>query len=454
MLNPTSLRLFANPRVTRTQAYRCEGRDGILSLAALADARREITSWPGYRATPLRTLSKLAAAAGIGDILYKDESERFGIGSFKAMGGAYAVLRLLQRHILAGVPPPFPPPQAGEDQAGSAISARELASGRHAELASRVTVTCATDGNHGRSVAWGARTFGCKCVIYLPDVVSQGRCRAIEAYGAHVRRVAGTFDDAVRKAAADAAANAWHVISDTAGEDCAGAARDVMQGYGLMIDEACSQCAGNPSHILVQGGVGGLAAAACSYLWERYGKERPVFVVVEPERADCLFRSAVAGRPTPAHGTLDTIMGGLACGEVSLLAWRILATGADAFATIDDEAAAECMRLLAEGRCGDDPIVAGESAVAGLAGLLLACADTDARSVLGLRPDSRVLVLGTEGATDADTYRTIVGRTPDEVMRGPLPGPLPVMAGLVPAIHDLFEGKKNVDGRDKHGHDD
>ena len=172
---------------------------GFLSLAALADARREITSWPGYRATPLRTLSKLAAAAGIGDILYKDESERFGIGSFKAMGGAYAVLRLLQRHILAGVPPPFALPQAGEDQAGSAISARELASGRHAELASRVTVTCATDGNHGRSVAWGARTFGCKCVIYLPDVVSQGRCRAIEAYGAHVRRVAGTFDDAVRR---------------------------------------------------------------------------------------------------------------------------------------------------------------------------------------------------------------------------------------------------------------
>jgi diaminopropionate ammonia-lyase len=317
-----------------------------------------------------------------------------------------------------------------------------------------MTVTCATDGNHGRSVAWGARTFGCKCVIYLPDVVSQGRCRAIEAYGAHVRRVAGTFDDAVRKAAADAAANAWHVISDTAGEDCGGAARDVMQGYSLMIEEACSRSPSVPSHVFVQGGVGGLAAAACSYLWERYGKERPVFVVVEPEKADCLFRSAVAGRPTPAHGPLDTIMGGLACGEVSPLAWRILATGADAFGTINDEAAADAMRLLAEGRCGDDPIVAGESAVAGLAALLLACADTHARRVLGLRPDSRVLVLGTEGATDAETYRAIVGRAPEDVMRGPRPGPRPVMAGLVPAIHDLFEGKKNVDGRDKHGHDD
>jgi diaminopropionate ammonia-lyase len=452
MLKSTGLRLFANPRVACTQAYGCEGRDEILSLAALAAAKREITSWAGYQPTPLRALSKLAAAAGIGDVLYKDEGGRFGIGSFKALGGAYAVLRLLQRHI-AAVPPPFAAPQARDDQGGGEhvrISERDLASGRYAGLASRVTVTCATDGNHGRSVAWGARTFGCKCVIYLPDVVSEGRCRAIEAYGAQVRRVAGTFDDAVRKAAADAAAHAWHVISDTACEGCPEAPRDVMQGYCLMLEEACSQRPGVFSHVFVQGGVGGLAAAACSYLWERYGNGRPRLVVVEPEKADCLFRSAVAGRPTPAEGPLDTIMGGLACGEVSPLAWRILESGADAFATIDDDAAADCMRLLADGRCGDDPIVAGESAVAGLAGLLLACADADARRVLGLRPDSRVLVLGTEGATDGETYRAIVGRMPDEVMRGPLP----VMAGLVPAIHDPFEGKKNVDGRDQHGHDD
>jgi diaminopropionate ammonia-lyase len=402
MLNSTGLQLFANPRVARTQAYRLEGRDEILSLAAFADAKREITSWPGYKATPLRALSKLAAAAGIGDILYKDEGERFGIGSFKALGGAYAVLRLLARHIL--------------DHRHVTISAHDLTSGRYADLTSRVTVTCATDGNHGRSVAWGARTFGARCVIYVPEIVSQGRCRAIEAYGAQVRRVAGTFDDAVRKAASDAAAHGWHVVSDTACEGCSDTPRDVMQGYSLMIDEALSQCAVVPSHVFVQGGVGGLAAGACSYLWERYRGERPRFVVVEPEKADCLFRSAVAGRPTPAQGPLDTIMGGLACGEVSALAWRILECGADAFVTIDDDAAADCMRLLAEGRFGDDPIVAGESAVAGLAGLSLACADTEARSILGLRSDSRVLVLGTEGATDIDTYRAIVGRTPDDVI--------------------------------------
>jgi len=135
--------------------------------------------------------------------------------------------------------------------------------------------------------------------------------------------------------------------------------------------------------------------------------------VVEPEKADCLLRSAMAGRPTPAQGPLDTIMGGLACGEASPLAWRVLDRGADAFVTIDDDAAIDC---IAEGRFGDEPVVAGESAVAGLAGLLMACVDGNAREVLGLRADSRVLVFGTEGATDMDTYRSIVGRTPDEVL--------------------------------------
>ena len=401
MLNSARLRLFANPRVARTQAYARNGRDAILSLAALAQAKREIICWPGYEPTPLRALAKLATKAGIAEILYKDEGGRFGIGSFKALGGAYAVLRLLQRHIL--------------DRRNELPSSRDLAAGRYADLTARVTVTSATDGNHGRSVAWGARTFGARCVIYMPDIVSPGRSRAIEAYGAEVRRVPGSFDEAVRQAAADAAAQGWHVVADTAPDNCSPATRDVMQGYSLLIDEACSQSAALPSHVFVQGGVGGLAAGVCAYLWERYGGERPCLVVVEPENADCHFRSAVAGKPTPAEGPFDSIMGGLACGEISALAWQVLDSGADAFAVIGDAAAIDCMRLLAEGRYGDGPIVAGESAVAGLAALLLACADGDARSVLRLRPESRVLVLGTEGATDSETYRRIIGRSPDEV---------------------------------------
>jgi diaminopropionate ammonia-lyase len=405
ILRSSRLRLLANPRVTRSEPFRSDGRERVLSLAGLTEARREITAWPGYRATPLRRLSKLATAAGLGEILYKDESERFGIGSFKALGGAYAVLRLLQRHLA--------------DTRAVVASAQHLASGCYRELTAGVTVTCATDGNHGRSVAWGARTFGCRCVIYVPDVVSEGRCRAIEAYGATVRRMPGTFDDAVRKAAAEAATQGWHVISDTGNEGGSDAPRHVMQGYALLIEEACAQDGGGTlSHVFVQGGVGGVAAAACAYLWERYGGERPFLIVVEPEKADCLFRSAAAGAPTSVEGPLDTIMGGLACGEPSLLAWRILDRGADAFATIDDEAAADCMRLLAEGRCGDDPLVAGESGVAGLAALLVASADAQARRELGLRADSRVLVIATEGATDPTTYRGIVGRSPEDVMRG------------------------------------
>jgi diaminopropionate ammonia-lyase len=402
LLSSTGFRLFENPRAARTVPYHADGRGEILSLAGLAEAKREITAWPGYAPTPLRRLSKLAAAIGIGDILYKDEAERFGTGSFKALGGAYAVFRVLQQEIVT--------------QAGACITSRDLISGRHAELTSRVTVAAATDGNHGRSVAWGARNFGCRCVIYLPESTSEGRCRAIAAYGADVRRMPGTYDDAVRRAAADAAAQGWHVVSDTAYAGYTDVPRHVMQGYSLMVEEALAQAFSKaPSHVFVQGGVGGLAAAACAYLWERFGADRPRYVAVEPNKADCLYRSAVAGRPTPAEGALDTIMAGLACGEVSILAWRILEMGADAFMTIGDEAAAECMRLLAFDRSGDGALVAGESGVAGLAGLLLAASDADARKRLALRGDSTVLVFGTEDATDPDVYRKIVGRTAAEI---------------------------------------
>jgi diaminopropionate ammonia-lyase len=292
----------------------------------------------------------------------------------------------------------------------------DLTSRRYEEITSRITVTGATDGNHGRSVAWGAQTFGCRCVIYVHGTVSEGRCRAIAAYGAEVRRVEGTFDDAVRRAVADADANGWYVVSDTSYEGYTDVPRDVMQGYSLMVEEALGQCPSFPTHVFVQGGVGGLAAGVCSFLWEKYATRRPRYIVVEPEKADCLYRSAVAGEPTPVEGPLDTIMAGLACGEVSMLAWRILDPGTDAFMTIDDAAAADCMRLLADGRFGDEPVVAGESAVAGLAGLLPAAADQNARQRLDLRPDSRVLVFGTEGATDPDLYRRIVGRAPADVV--------------------------------------
>ena len=399
--NAGGFRLFENPRAARTAAYAADGRADILSLASFAEAKHEITAWPGYQPTPLHHLKKLAAAAGVADIAYKDEGARFGIGSFKALGGAYAVFKLLR--------------QAVEQQTGVAVSSRDLASGRYADITRRLTVTCATDGNHGRSVAWGAQTFGCRCVIYVAEVVSEGRCNAIARFGAEVRRAAGTYDDAVRRAAADAVANGWLVVSDTSYEGYTDIPRDVMQGYSLMAEEALAQSA-VPTHVFVQGGIGGLAAAICSYFWERFGPDRPRFIIVEPDQADCFYRSGVAGKPTVVTGALDTIMGGLACGEVSILAWQILKAGTDAFMTIGDESAADCMRLLAEGRCGDAPVVSGESGVAGLAGFLVASADADARKRLSLNSGSRILAFGTEGATDPELYRRIVGRGAEEVV--------------------------------------
>jgi diaminopropionate ammonia-lyase len=170
-----------------------------------------------------------------------------------------------------------------------------------------------------------------------------------------------------------------------------------------------------PTHLFVQGGVGGLPAAVCAHLWEDWGAQRPRFVVVEPERADCLYRSAEAGRPVVVPGPHDTVMAGLACGEVSLLAWEVLAQGADAFLAIPDAAATDAMRLLADGVGGDAPLVAGESGVAGLAGLLCALGDEGARRTLELGPESRVLLIGSEGATDPAVYHAIVGRAPEEV---------------------------------------
>jgi diaminopropionate ammonia-lyase len=207
-------------------------------------------------------------------------------------------------------------------------------------------------------------------------------------------------------------------VSDTSYEGYMEIPRYVMQGYTVMADEALRQLAAEPlpTHILIPGGVGGFAAAVAAQVWETLGAERPRMIVVEPDRAACIYETAKAGKPVPVQGALDTIMAGLACGEVSLLAWEVLEEGCDDFLTVPDEAAADCMRLLAEGKEGDSPIVAGESAVAGLAGLLLALENPEIADALDLGPQSRVLLFGSEGATDVEVYTRIVGRRPEEVL--------------------------------------
>lgn len=344
---------------------------GFLAPQGFAAARDAISTWPDYRPTPLLDLPALASAVGVGMLYYKDEAPRFGLGSFKALGGAYAVQRLV-------------------------------------EDGSAETFATATDGNHGRAVAWGARRFGRRAIVYIHENVSEGRAEAIRAFGAEVVRTPGNYDDSVRQAAADAALNGWTVVSDTSWEGYAEIPRLVMYGYGVMVEEALRQAPRAPTHIFVQAGVGALAAAVCAVVWQTFGAERPRLIVVEPERAACLFESARQGQLAPATGDTDSLMAGLACGEASPLAWDLLQTGADAFMVVPDEDAVQAMRDLARPKGRDPAIVAGESAVAGLCGLMRVCQDARLKTALGLDANARVLLFGTEGATDPDLYRRLV----------------------------------------------
>jgi diaminopropionate ammonia-lyase len=401
-----SFQFSFNPLAERDGVYG-DRQAAVLNAEGHAHAKAVISGWPDYAETPLRNLAGLAEASGVAGVYYKDESSRFGLGSFKPLGGAYAVSQCLITEIKNRIP-------------GEQPNSDDLLSGKYTDIVAAITVTAATDGNHGRSVAWGARLFGCRCVIYINAAVTPGREAAIASYGAEVRRNPGTYDDAVRAAEQTATREGWFVIPDTSGAvdgPSIVAPRNVMQGYTLMAAEAIGQLPPqvSPTHTFLQAGVGGMAAAVVAQLWQNYGLDRPLTLLVEPNAAACWYESLLAGDPVMIGGDLESIMAGLACGEVSRLAWEILAPGADGMIKIGDDTAADCMRLLADGRFGDTAFAAGESAVAGLAGFLALVDDEGARERIGLGPDSHVLVFGTEGATDAETYREIVGRSASEI---------------------------------------
>ncbi len=358
---------LVNPGLDRARPYGPE-LQAIQSLAGAHEALRTISAWPGYAPTPLVPLPQLAASLGIASVHMKHEGHRFALKSFKALGGAYAVERLA----------------------------------RLSKDPTRLTFVCATDGNHGRSVAWGARRVGAKSIIYVHETVSEGRANAIASFGAEVRREGRTYDDAVRAADTMAHINGFPLVSDTSYPGYVNIPRDVMQGYSVVPMEIEVQGL-MPTHVVVPGGVGGFAASVLAYRWERYGAARPRLLVLEPERAACLLASARAGRPTAISGDLDTIMAGLSCGEPSLIAWDILGPGTDAFCSITDDAAAGAMRVLA-----GLGFAVGESGAASLAALQALTAQP--RASFALDASSRVLIYATEGATDAGVYRQLVGR--------------------------------------------
>lgn len=399
--------LITNPRAVRAP-YSPALRD-IMNIARVRENRTWLAAWaqlnPGP--TPLWQLPALAQRLGLAGISLKDESSRSPLGSFKALGASVALLRLIRRLR----------PEAD-------FKAADLLAGRHAEVLKSLTVISATDGNHGRSLAAAAQSVGCRCVIVLHREVSEERAAPIAALGAEIVRIQGNYDDSVQEAARLAAHNGWQVVSDTSYPGYEEIPRDVMQGYGSIVDELLEQApaAGDApacpwTHVLLQGGVGGLAAGIVSYFCERYGAKRPLFIVVEPEQADCLQQSALQGRAARATGSVDSLMAGLACGETSPLAWRFLEHSVDLFLTIADEDAAQAMRTLAEGAGGDVPVVSGESGAAGIAGLMVLARDDALRQQAGLTAEARVLAINTEGATAPALYQRLVGQSAEAVRR-------------------------------------
>jgi len=291
-------------------------------------------------------------------------------------------------------------------ETGQSASIEDLLAKRYQSIVEKIVISCATDGNHGCSVAWGCQLFGCGCVIYVHRDVSEGRKQAMEAFGAEVIRIDGNYDASVKQADTDAGLHGRIIVSDTSYPGYMDIPRDVAIGYTVMLGEAVEQMQGEiPTHVFIQAGVGGLAASVCAYFWELWGDSRPRLIVVEPEQANCLQQSAASGKPVTVEGDLETLMAGLSCGEISLLAWEILEPGADDFMTLSEDAVAPCMRLLAT---NDPAIEAGESAVAGLAAAIASREDPEMAATLGLDDSSLIFVIGTEGATDPELYQQLL----------------------------------------------
>jgi len=351
---------------------------GILPRAQRAEVRALHRSLPEYAPTPLHALPALARSLGLGELFVKDESWRFGLNAFKGLGAVWALHRIRSRRAVP------------------------------------MTVAAATEGNHGRAVAWAARRLGLSAVIFIPAHAAPARVEHLRKQGARVELVSGSYDAAVRRCAEVSAREGWQVVSDTGYEDYLEIPGWIAAGYATLFEEAGEQLGAAgldaPDVVLIQAGVGALLHAAVAHY--RAGAIQPILVAVEPVAADALFASigSPGGVPTPASGAQDSIMAGLNCGEVSRSAWPVVRRGVELFLTVEDRCTEAAMRRLARPEGGDPPITAGETGAAGLGGLL-ALLDSaelaEARAFLQLGPATRVLLINTEGATDPVAYARI-----------------------------------------------
>ena len=375
----------------------------VMDLSQVKKARAFHESFPQYSVTPLAKLEKMADYLGLGAVYVKDESYRFGLNAFKVLGGSFAMARYIAK-------------QTGRDVAD--LPYEVLTSQKLREEFGQATFFTATDGNHGRGVAWAAARLGQKAVVLMPKGTTRTRLENILAEGAKASIEEYNYDECVRMANEMAMKTENGVmVQDTAWEGYEEIPSWIMQGYGTMAMEADEQLkeygCERPTHVFIQAGVGSLAGAVQGYFANRYPDHPPKVVVVEAAAAACLYKGAVKGDGTPqiVEGDMETIMAGLACGEPNTISWDILKNHADTFAAVPDWVAARGMRMLAAPLKGDSPVTSGESGAApfGMLAWLMTMEEYGKlRDHLGLNRDSKVLLFSTEGDTDPQRYKSIV----------------------------------------------
>ena len=375
----------------------------VMALTEIQKARAFHESFPQYTQTPLAKLDHMAAYLGVNQVFVKDESYRFGLNAFKVLGGSFAMARYIAK-------------ETGKDV--SELPYAVLTSDKLREEFGQATFFTATDGNHGRGVAWAANRLGQKAVVHMPKGTTQTRLENIKKEGASVDITDMNYDDCVRLAAKEAAeTERGVVVQDTAWDGYEEIPAWIMQGYGTMAAEASEQlkAAGceRPTHVFVQAGVGSLAGAVVGYFTNLYPENPPTFVVVEADVAACLYKGAAAGdgKPRIVDGDMQTIMAGLACGEPNTISWDILKNHVKVFISAPDWVAAKGMRMLSAPIKGDPQVTSGESGAApfgALAAMMTLEEYKELRNDIGLDENSKVLLFSTEGDTDPERYKNIV----------------------------------------------
>ena len=349
-------------------------KDEILSHLPekfIDEAIKSISSWEGYSPTPLIDLNKLNDELGFKNIYYKDEDKRFKLKSFKALGGAFAVNKIA-------------------DEKGD------------------ITVATATAGNHGRSVAWGAQRLGLKCKIFISEFVSETRAEAMRNLNADIIRVKGNYDASLKECIKQSNLNNWEIVQDVSWEGYKEVPKLIMAGYTIMIKEIIDQINNDKiTHVFLQAGVGGMAAAMIAG-FAKFTDNIPKFIIVEPENANCVFKSIENNKLTSINIIKETIMGGMSCGDVSTVAWEILKNSTNNCLTITDEAISTTVALLSEAKLSDERIVAGECAVPGIIALIGLSKNKEYLNKLSLNSNSKILLFGCEGLTDAEMYKKLL----------------------------------------------